>query len=758
MNIANLPLKNVVKHIRLIIINQQTKEKITEQILTKFNKDDDNVQQVRLSGLKTGRYEAQFFLDTATPATQPVKTHIFDQETDLPWLNNTIGISDEVIPPFTPLTVTNNTVGSLLRQHTMTNTGLWAQVNAQGQDIMAGPMRFEVKQRGKVQTVNGNLQFIETKANRVTSVALWSAGQLRGKTTSDYDYDGCMKVTLQLSQQGKAKIDGMELVIPLDGKLAQLMHVCADGLRMNYGGYVPKGDGIVWTSAQASKNNLIGTFIPYLWFGGAERGLCWFASNDRDWVLDTKDTVPDLALERKGNALSLRVRLIQKPVALDRTHIIVFGLMATPVKTLPNQMNWRTWGVGDRQNNNWVFAGMETYVGCPSYSVRPLNDDYEVIRQVAQSKKTGVRNDKFWTEYIAKYPEWKAELNSGSGTGHAAGLVPYTNIRAEAGRLYDWAVYQDEWRVMPFNPLGRQTNYRRPLDVTNSQPQDFVVSYPRSRRDYLLYYYRELLKNGFDGFYWDNSCIYSSENMIDSGAYVREDGQLQRYCDVWELRDVMKRTAVLEHQMDKPFVNMVHMTNTYIVPAYSWVAYTLDWEWKYGLSEFQDRETRDYIRAATLGAKAGTIPTTLGFIIPSNAPTAKWVQRTQAGVCMVHCLLTWDTAGFYAAYRRSLDRYGFADQDVVEYHYWDENPVATVTGMDAPFLVLKCKNNIILVITDYGNGGDCQVKLDLQRLNLAPNFTATNVENAQEQLMAQGNILSIKGIKRHDFRTFIIPY
>lgn len=56
--------------------------------------------------------------------------------------------------------------------------------------------------------------------NQVIAQADWRAGSLRGHTVSDFDYDGCMKVTIQLSQVSKKKIESMELVIPLDAQQA----------------------------------------------------------------------------------------------------------------------------------------------------------------------------------------------------------------------------------------------------------------------------------------------------------------------------------------------------------------------------------------------------------------------------------------------------------------------------------------------------------------------------------------------------------
>ncbi len=48
-----------------------------------------------------------------------------------------------------------------------------------GKNILSGPMRFEVKQDGRLQPVTAQLQFTEKKPNRVVAVSNWSAGALQ---------------------------------------------------------------------------------------------------------------------------------------------------------------------------------------------------------------------------------------------------------------------------------------------------------------------------------------------------------------------------------------------------------------------------------------------------------------------------------------------------------------------------------------------------------------------------------------------------
>ena len=115
----------------------------------------------------------------------------------------------------------------------------------------------------------------------------------------------------------------LTLRIPVADTRAGFMHACGDEMRHNYAGVTPAGTGKVWDSSQGNKVKIVGTFYPYLWVGDGERGVCWFADADRDWILD--DETPVIDLVREGETLWLNVHFITKPGSLEREHKIVFG-------------------------------------------------------------------------------------------------------------------------------------------------------------------------------------------------------------------------------------------------------------------------------------------------------------------------------------------------------------------------------------------------------------------------------------------------
>jgi len=481
-----------------------------------------------------------------------------------------------------------------------------------------------------------------------------------------------------------------------------------------------------------------------VWVGEEGRGLTWFAANDRDWIIDTTDKTAALALERQGDALTLRVRLIQKPAVLKRTHTITFGLMATPAKPMPD--GWRQAGLFSGGRRNTTFLGMCMYWGAQLYGVFPADRDFTVVRKIAESAKQGRRDDAFFEEYIKAHPNVAAEVRWSANLRNVEGVVPYTNLRGANTFTPEWRVYQDEWRRGNFGWRETRTG------LTSGQI-DFTLIPTPSQIDFLLYYYREHLRSGMDGIYWDNICIYSNANRVTSDGYLREDGLFQPEADIWRLREVTRRTAVLAHQLGKTDnLNMPHMTNAALVPVFSWTGFYLGWEWKYGDSDWQTRFTREYIRAINLGRQTGNLPGVLEGHTHQIADAEKraWVQRTRAGVALTHEIIVQMPDALLAGARKALFDIGYGTEACRVYNYWERNPVATVAGLDSSWIVCDSDDQTLLVLCDWGGGGTPVVTLDGERLGLPRDFQAVNWENDGQVFQAVNGRLTLPELKTHD--------
>ena len=349
-----------------------------------------------------------------------------------PWEGNTLGMDDIVIPPFEALTVTNSPVpgeavtkiGVVARELTLTDVGLWSQVaitppatprqpNPVAIGLLAKPIELVANISGKAVVAAGKVKVTKSTPTIVETSSTWSAGPLSGSLITHYEQDGCMKTTLTL-QPTAVNISGLALHIPLKLSEAPFMHAVTDLLRFHYAGRIPPGEGEVYNTSAIPRFQLPGPFVPYIWVGGASRGIAFFADNDEDWI-----SGPICAIEYAGKkpcptsvyqllrnstegTLTLVINLINPQVLgsagapLTRARTMVFGLMASPAKpqaTAPMDSFRDWWMVGGATQNqvSLEFLGADYYWGSetPCLQYYPFLQNYSIYDWLVSVRKTG---------------------------------------------------------------------------------------------------------------------------------------------------------------------------------------------------------------------------------------------------------------------------------------------------------------------------------------------------------------------------------
>ena len=100
---------------------------------------------------------------------------------------------------------------------------------------------------------------------------------------------------------------------------------------------------------------------------------------------------------------------------------------------------------------------------------------------------------------------------------------------------------------------------------------------------------------------------------------------------------------------------------------------------------------------------------------------------------------------------RELFEFGYGTDRCRVFNYWhDDYPVA-VDGIDARTLVIANGPEAIVVVTDYGDGGHCRVKLDMEKLGLGRNAEAEDLETDEAIERAGAGEFEFD-LKKHDFR------
>ncbi|MFN2508989.1 MAG: glycoside hydrolase domain-containing protein, partial [Chthoniobacterales bacterium] len=373
--------------------------------------------EMSIPALTDGDYDVTLALSNpATGAgTQVVRT--FKHKTP-PWQNNSFGTNPVVVPPFTPLTVdlAQGTVNCLLRSYKTGASGLWDQVTSQGTPLLAAPMELKVTVAGATSTATGTGIIYSRKADHeVIASTRWNAGSVNGSTNVQYEYDGMMKVTLNVDPT-TTPISDLSLVIPLQNAAMTndarglLMHAVTDGIRKNPVGRVPAGTGVVWNSSAIQRNESIGPFVPYIWLGGPERGICWFADNDKDWIVDPAKA--ELEITRNGGQTSLVVHFINTPSTVNRQRTIVFGLMATPAKPMP-EPSFRKWSFGPSSADGdyplgLISSSMARGSVSKHSSFYPAFRNYSFYTEMAAARRTGSPAGRSFLEAWIAQPQFTA--------------------------------------------------------------------------------------------------------------------------------------------------------------------------------------------------------------------------------------------------------------------------------------------------------------------------------------------------------------
>ena len=103
---------------------------------------------------------------------------------------------------------------------------------------------------------------------------------------------------------------------------------------------------------------------------------------------------------------------------------------------------------------------------------------------------------------------------------------------------------------------------------------------------------------------------------------------------------------------------------------------------------------------------------------------------------------------------RKLHEFGYGDPDCRVFNYWDEGHPVSVTGIDAKTIAMSRGGKALVVVTDYGGGGECTVRLDCAELGIAPTAKARDFETGEpiEGDARQGLRFALK---KHDFKALL---
>ncbi len=240
--------------------------------------------------------------------------------------------ADQVLSPWSPVTVTGDTVNVWGRSYGWNSLPVPDEVESLGTPLLAGPIRLNasVSSQPVVWTPVGAHN--DAERSTASGVAATIRRSVEGSNVridgiAITEFDGMMRIELTVSPvAGVVTLNHLYMEIPFDSAEASLMYLY----------YVPfYGERTAGAAASFS-----GPFHPICWLGNEERGLMWFSETDARWRPQGNANAVQVIPGAQETVLQLRIW--DQPYLLNAPVTISMGLQATPVKPLPADWHQRS--------------------------------------------------------------------------------------------------------------------------------------------------------------------------------------------------------------------------------------------------------------------------------------------------------------------------------------------------------------------------------------------------------------------------------
>lgn len=683
---------------------------------------------IRLPDLADGNYSAKMtvFGKDGTVLREAQNTFTkADPAKKFAWWNTTAGNIENVISPWTPVTVKRDEIGVWGRTMTVGTAGLPAQITSQGHTLLAGPARLvaELADGKTVEAKGAAAKFVSKADYRAVAESRATLSDLDVSSKVTAEFDGMYKVELTLTPKKPTDLKTLKLVLPLDPAVADYVYGAGEGIRSGYHmGFLPREKkGRIWDCRTVdSQPMVVGSFIPYVWVGTPDAGLCWFADSDKGWV--PHDATPAIELVRGETSVDLVLNLISDAFVIDAPRTIVFAFQASPAKPLTGSWRMNTWWCGDTFDwggGGWVYPDGK---GSTIWQSRPNTTNPELCRQFAEKRQSG----RF--RYSPEGPERRANV------------VPYFeyNTMTDTG---EQSYFGEAWKASS-GPLW----------------------YGKSLTDYIIWNLDQWIKScNIDGWYLDNVRPVHCDNLDAGRGYRLPDGRVQPEFNLFTMRDFFLRLRAVFHENKKASCIVNHMTNNMLLPWNAPVDIAYDGEHHVIYPEMG----KDFMDFWSLERLMTAVPGTWGVNVNfMNEYQGRWdpgarrkAMRAYSGAVMLHDALPTGNSATDRDQRAILaarDRFGIDSDDVSFIGYWRRDSGLACTTKDVYLAGWLKPGRLLLGVVNWGEAADAAVTVDLQKLGLPAACRAWDAEQPGTALaVGAGGMLAVP-VNRHDFRLIVV--
>lgn len=713
-------------------------------------------------GLPEGDYIVEATL--AGASGKPVSCILPFTRTKQAWEDNKIGVTDKVIGPWTPMSVTGSTATCWGREYTFGPLGLPSQITstqpepsrgAATKRLLAVPVQLVVEtDKGRLEwrTASPSVKLRTEAYVDVVGEGETRGGEFTAKLAGTLEFDGFYKFTLRVIPSRPVEVKSMRLEVAIPDDIACLFNTVGEAMRSNnaFLDIEKRPDGELWNSYNAfslqkqlsykqkvaaktpgagggyKRGDMgpyypamayVGTFYPHIWFGDDDRGIAFMADSDKGWVEDYAKPCQDVV--RKNGKTVLRLLLVNTPTLISKPIETTLSLQATPVRPRPAGGTWR-----NVQSYGWRhFDDPHVWTGC--------FDTYKSDGTKEGDAKYQAQKDERWWRYFCFYSD---RIFYGES---------YTSKKDTSAYRDTWVPNSEEWLS------GSEFGWFGPCSVHVS-----------SNADWRLWWYKKWHDvAGMDGIYYDNTFPHLVSKPQTGIAWEDGSGVVHPSFAMFSGRDYIKRVRTYFLDQGKSPVLYTHMTDAPIIGYLGFADLWLDGEnggrpectaeqeakWGNKL-DFVDRWGNEYGLAnlrVTLGRQWGAIPSyiaTYGF------------DASQAVLGM------FEIEKCYTRMNNLDLDFGLDKEDVRFVPYWARTKsVRVVDGGDRLLTSEWVRPGRVRVLISNLSRDDrkVDVRLDRKGLGLPSRLIAID-DQTGESVELVGSTITNLTVGRHNYRMILI--
>jgi len=701
----------------------------------------DGEVEVDVKALPPGRYavDARILAGDDVLANRAVELGI---KPPPKWLGNTIGISDEVPPPWTPVVLRDDVVAVWGREMRYDGALLPKQITTRGQPILARPMSL-TGPAGEARAQWGKVRPTEVKCVREAKM-----GGLSVTADVRTEFDGFTWVALSIAPtRDRANIDSLTLVVPIRKEWAKLINPYDYSMRLT-GALPPDG--------------FAGRMRP-IWLGNHEGGIQFVAETDATWRV--KHVEQEMQVVRKGDAVELRLAFVDHPIELREALRIEFGFIATPVKPPPPRYrHWRVFNPRGRWKGNLI----EQAGPYRPYTEAAARSRPDIDIMALWSTGWGAAHARSGEVY---YPIPRKRMVGRSmkrqlSTGFAAWFFPYYQLHNFWAESPEFKQYGDEWISNVDAPYIPKVGVQ-PTDQTMT-----VCQNAKSFRDFVLFGLSQAVDQmNARGFYFDVSKPISCNNRYHGCGRLCEGKPAQSTLNILGTRQLLRRIYTMVKQKRQDGLIFFHMSGQVVMPIYSFCDAMVDGE--NFTARLDRKENRGYERVLPLDAFAAeySAQNSLGpaSIFLPEFERAGSIRRDEwealgsqpadyiLGLVLLHDSQLWwaylyqqQLMKFYAA----LDTVDWGDRyDFIP--YWAQQIAKLPDGVVASFYRDTKAKRALAVVMDLGEEVvEIDTNVDLGALGVRPGAGVRDLVHGEAAQLSNGR-LSL-AVPRKTFRLLLV--